>query len=281
MEAALKLSSDPWLDLPARSTVIAHGVRIGLAADAKATLDQLKATLPPGARVARHTGADISYTLSKSRPGPGQPGVEEVIAGIDREELLRSTDAAVVLEAVERHMHLYVAEHAPLRVFVHAGVVGWKGKAIVIPGSTFSGKSTLVAALVQAGGTYYSDEFAVVDPVGHVHPYLQPIQLRDAHGLRDPVAAAKVPVAVVREALTVRLVLVTRYRRSGRWRPRPISPGAGFLALLANTVSARRDPKRALEYLARMLAGASVIKGTRGEASSAVRQLIRSGYLLT
>ena len=43
-------------------------------------------------------------------------------------------------------------------------IVTWgRGRAIVIPGRTFSGKSTLVAELVRAGATYYSDEYAVED----------------------------------------------------------------------------------------------------------------------
>ena len=57
------------------------------------------------------------------------------------------------------------------RVFVHAGVVGWKGHAIVIPGRSRSGKTTLVAELVKAGAEYYSDEFAVLDAEGRVHPF--------------------------------------------------------------------------------------------------------------
>ena len=67
---------------------------------------------------------------------------------------------------------MHLAERARNRIFIHAGVVGWQGRAIVIPGRSFSGKSTLVAALLQAGATYYSDEFAVLDGRGYVHPFL-------------------------------------------------------------------------------------------------------------
>jgi predicted ATPase len=45
-----------------------------------------------------------------------------------------------------------VATEAPRRVFVHAGVVGWKGQAILVPGRSYSGKTTLIAALMKAGG---------------------------------------------------------------------------------------------------------------------------------
>ncbi len=36
---------------------------------------------------------------------------------------------------------------------------------------SFSGKTTLVRALVDAGAVYYSDEFAALDETGRVIPY--------------------------------------------------------------------------------------------------------------
>jgi hypothetical protein len=280
MEAAQTASPDiaNWVDLPMRVAMVAHGVRIGFGADSDEALDQMKATLPPGARPARDNGVDVSYTLGAGT-NPAQPGVRELIGAVDGEELLRSTDSGAVLQSLERHIHLHVAEHAPRRVFVHAGVVGWNGRGVVIPGTSYSGKSTLVAALVDAGATYYSDEYAVVDSAGRVHPYLQPIQLRDALGFHDPLATAKVSLVKGKEILTIGLVLVTSFRRGARWRPQRVSAGTGMLALLANTVSARRDPRRALRNLTRMLDGACVLRGTRGEAPAVVRQLLRYGYL--
>ena len=45
---------------------------------------------------------------------------------------------AAALSGFESVARLSVAELAPRRVFVHAGVVGWKGRAIVVPGPTFN-----------------------------------------------------------------------------------------------------------------------------------------------
>ena len=72
----------------------------------------------------------------------------------------------------------YVAEEARRGVFVHAGVVGWKGRALVLPGKSGAGKTTLVAELIRAGATYYSDEYAVLDERGRVHPYARPLAVR-------------------------------------------------------------------------------------------------------
>src|SRR5438045_8281052 len=86
---------------------------------------------------------------------------------------------------LESHLRLCVAELAKHRVFVHAGVVGWKGKAIVIPGRSYSGKSTLVSELVKAGATYYSDDYAVFDARGRVYPFPKPLEMRDEGAFRQ------------------------------------------------------------------------------------------------
>ena len=72
---------------------------------------------------------------------------------------------------------------------MHAGVVGWNGRALLLPGRTLSGKTTLVAELLRAGATYYSDELAVLDARGRVHPFPKPLAIRekgDASGERPP-----------------------------------------------------------------------------------------------
>ncbi|HET6210294.1 MAG TPA: hypothetical protein VFD94_07920, partial [Jatrophihabitans sp.] len=52
------------------------------------------------------------------------------------------------------------------RLCLHAGVVTYPGAAVVIPGSSGLGKSTLTAALVQAGFGYLSDEVLAVPRTG-------------------------------------------------------------------------------------------------------------------
>src|SRR5690606_18912213 len=49
------------------------------------------------------------------------------------------------LDFYESYLRIKIAEYARNVVFVHAGVAAWKGKAIVIPGNSYSGKTTLVA----------------------------------------------------------------------------------------------------------------------------------------
>src|SRR6185312_3555780 len=95
---------------------------------------------------------------------------------------VRAPADAAALQAFESKLALHVAAESRTFLFVHAGVVGWRGRAIVLPGRTHAGKSTLVAALVRAGATYYSDEYALVDGDGRVWPYPRPLSLRRARG---------------------------------------------------------------------------------------------------
>lgn len=189
----------------------------------------------------------------------------------DHVRLARSVDADEVFNTLESDLRLFVAEVARHRVFVHAGVVGWQGKAIVIPGRSFSGKSTLVAELVKAGATYYSDEYAVLDSRGRVHPFQKPLEIRrQDDGRQAKLAVSDLGGQAGTKPLPVGLVLITSFKNSAKWRPRRLSPGKGVLELLANTVSARRKPEQALEMLQQVAATAQIVKGVRGSATDLV-----------
>jgi hypothetical protein len=159
---------------------------------------------------------------------------------------------------------------------VHAGVVGWNGKAILIPGSSFSGKSTLVAELLRAGATYYSDEYAVIDANGRVHPYARDLRVRSAGAGRiKRMRAADFGAHTGSKPLPVALVISTRFKDGTHWRPRELTRGKAVLELLANTVSARSQPEMALSFLTQAVDSATSMKGVRGEASEMSKWLSR------
>src|SRR5205823_4247094 len=134
-------------------------------------------------------------------------------------------------------------------LFVHAGVVEWRGAAIVIPGSSWSGKSSLVAALVRAGATYYSDEYAVLDSSGRVYPFARPLGIRGSSFRADRVSVERFGGRAGRDAVPIGLVVATRYRAGGKWRPRVLSPGQTMVALLENTLLTRARSRRVLGIL--------------------------------
>ena len=168
-------------------------------------------------------------------------------------------------------MTLDVAERSRQRTFIHAGVVGWRGSAIVIPGRSFAGKTTLVAELIRAGGSYFSDEFAVIDEQGMVHPYPRALQVRESGGYcQTSRSAAEFGAITGTQALPVKLILVTRYRPEGPLAPAAPLARIGLLKLFDNTVSARRSPAIALRNLKQVVADATIVRGVRGEASQLV-----------
>lgn len=178
-----------------------------------------------------------------------------------------------VLDAVDADAQAFVAEMAPGHVFLHAGVVGVDGDALLVPGSSWSGKTTLVVELVRAGATYYSDEYAVLDAAGRVHPYPRRLAIREP-GRRRRLSAESLGGVTGKRPLQVRLVLLCRYRAGGHWTPECLTPGRAVLALVEHTVSIRRQPDVALAALRQVVSGARIFAGERGDAATLARQLI-------
>lgn len=254
----------------------AYGTRFGIRTNDSSVLEQIPNYLPLGWQPDPSPEVDILYSLRVG--GPGQrKGVRHyhlVYAGAS--QLVRTTELDKALKSFEAHIQLLAAYLAEGYLFVHAGVVGWQGEAIVIPGRSFSGKTSLVAALVKAGATYYSDEFTLLDRQGRVHPYPVPLSIRDEAGKN----ARKHPVEQLggqagQTPLPVGLIVVTNYQAGARWQPRTLSPGRAMLALMDNTVAARKNPEFSLPILQQVAARAKAVKSRRGEAAEVAESLLR------
>jgi hypothetical protein len=257
-------------------SLVSYGVRLGIRVNDPRLLDSIHERLPPGWKPSPSPEVERLYSV---RLGGAVSGGRRRASLLYENEVraARSLEPDQVLDRLESMLRLCVAEHARRRVFVHAGVVGWRGVAIIIPGRSFTGKSTLVAGLLRAGATYYSDEYAVLDARGRVHPFLKPVEIRTGGGpVQSKFSAAEFGAASGARPLKVALVLMTKYRKGARWKPRELSAGAGVLELLANTVSARRKPAESLAVLQCLASGAVVLKGVRGEAAEVVK-LITNG----
>jgi len=246
-----------------------YGVRIGIRCNDPQGLDQVSPFLPHHHEVVHAPIVDRLYSIIIGGKGPRENVRRFNLLYADHVRIARSVDLADVFERLESDLRLFVAEVARHRVFVHAGVVGWKGKALIIPGRSYSGKSTLVSELVRAGATYYSDEYAVLDSRGRVYPFPKPLEMRNTGEYKQ----TKVDVEhfggkTATMPIPVGMVMVTEYKEGARWKPRRLSGGQAVLALLANTVSARRRPEKALSALQRAVAGAPTLKGIRGEAEA-------------
>lgn len=255
--------------------ISSYGVRIGISANSPAVLSSVRNYLPPGWKSLSSAEADRWYSLIVDGPVDADTSKHSILFS-DADKLFQSTDRNDVLEVFESSLQLYVAEFAKDRVFIHAGVVGWKGRAILIPGRSFSGKTTLVAALLRRGASYYSDEYAVLDSDGYVHPYSKPLAIREGGTARQTKYRAEaLGGRRGTRPLPVGVVVVSKYQAGARWRPRHLSQGLGALALLDNAVSARRQPEVVLSTLQKAVSHAAILKGIRGEADETVKSILQ------
>jgi Rps23 Pro-64 3,4-dihydroxylase Tpa1-like proline 4-hydroxylase len=190
----------------------------------------------------------------------------------DGVEVLTATTEEDLFRWLCQDIDQAVAQRSQRMLFVHAGVVAWRGLAIVIPGRSHSGKSTLVAELVLRGAVYYSDEFAVLDETGKVHPYRRTPVLRDEkrHSqalrlMREDDPTAPLPIGVI---------VFGSYRPGITWRPTIIRGVQTVLPLIDGTVLARQESARMLRIVARVAPTAVTLQGPRSEATEVAARLL-------
>ena len=265
----------------AGTCIESFGVRIGVRTNAPEALDRLPALLPPGWKPSPSPVVRELFSLWVGGDPRGRVRRYSLLyAGAARRA--RSLDLDRVCETLEADLRLTVAAGAPRKVFVHAGVVGWRGRAIVLPGRSRAGKTTMVTELLRAGATYYSDEFAVLDGRGRVHPFPSPLSIREHEGNGvGRYSARALGAAPGVKPLPVGLVAFSEYRRGARWRPVRLTPGKALLGFLAHTAQARLRTEASLAALQRVVVRASLLKGARGEAEDAAASLLEQLEALT
>ena len=242
------------------------GVSIALTTNEDASMEDLRALVPPHSTSCSPDDVQHRLLLRRTQAGPYDVRYELK----EGEQLSEQDPLAWVATAVERsfalamidsYVHNTVALYAPDHVFVQRAVVAYDDRALVMPGKPLTGRTTFVKALVAAGLTYVSDEYAIFDREGRVHPY--------ARALDGTVAE------VATEPLSVGAVLVTSYWPGAAWQPVRQTSGAGLLALMSHSVGGQERPDLALGAMKAAMATEPVVLETRrGEADEATEQLL-------
>src|SRR5713101_2580612 len=251
------------------------GVRAGVRVSVSGVLPQVLPLLPPGWKKSQKVIVQRLYSLVVARDCE-RAGVRRLhVLYADSTPIARGAALDQVLAALETDLHRYTAEAASDMTFLHAGVVGWQGRAILVPGRSLSGKTTLVREMLRLGATYYSDEFAVVDDSGNVHPFARPLGIReDSTFAQTKYTAETLGATSGVKPLPLGAVVLCKYQAGARWKPAPLSHGRGALELMANSIAVRNQPQRTLQRIQKLVAGTVFVKGTRGEAHESAPSIL-------
>jgi hypothetical protein len=246
----------------------AFGVRLGIGATTPELLDRIRPFFPPGWTPIPSSEVESSFSLVADNDGTFSLQRDSSPLGGVGMPLDQALD---VLDIQLRH---HLGRTSPETIFIHAGAVAHAGKTIVIPAPSFRGKTTLVTALVRGGATYFSDEFAVIDRAGLIHPYPRRLSIRDGGVAQTEHPVESLGGAAADEPLPLGIIVVTTYRAGAEWKPKHLSGGAGALALLSNAVPAQERPKEVMEAVARAANKAAVVESDRGEADEVAPLLL-------
>jgi hypothetical protein len=116
-----------------------------------------------------------------------------------------------VLPHVEWALNWEVVRRMDSFLQLHAGVMERDGVGVVFPASPGSGKTTLCAGLLSRGWRFLSDEFALIDGEGMIHPYPKALCIKEGS-------------FVVMEHLGLPMVSPRRYRKGKKGRVAYVNP---------------------------------------------------------
>jgi hypothetical protein len=189
-------------------------------------------------------------------------------------------DEMEAARATRSYIELWAAEQSTEHVAVHAAVLAYNDAAIVLPGRSGIGKSTLALALIRAGAIYYSDEFAVFNRRAEVLPYPRPLAVRRIKGESQVetkhLSPSQLGAAVGQRPLCVKVIADLPFELGLDAVDAQELPSAiGALCLIENAIAARSRPQAVLDVAVRVASEAKTLKGKRGPSEQAAQFLHR------
>ena len=130
-------------------------------------------------------GGLADFHVAVLRP-PGALGLrrwwrQQATVILDEDRPFEPLPVDMAVPMLEWSINWCAATRANQYVMIHAAVLERDGRALVLPGVTGAGKSTLCAGLALRGWRLFSDEFALIRPGdGALEPWPRPISLKNA-----------------------------------------------------------------------------------------------------
>ncbi|HEX6280034.1 MAG TPA: hypothetical protein VFZ49_08455 [Pyrinomonadaceae bacterium] len=259
---------------PFSTLLEAYDVTVRIEADNEKIFEQVKAIcreafvgrlrfIDPG-----RANTGMYYRFSTLSDGKVEYDLDGVLSGTFKE----GEGFARFLNSMIR---AHVAGKSRSWVFIHAGVVEWRGKALIVPGQSRHGKTTLVSELIRAGAGYMSDEFAILDECGLVHPFDRDLAVRVAPDL-GPVNISPYEFGGrrVTNPIEAGLVVFTRFVNNGAWKPETLTAGQGILEAVPQVIPFSFNTEFALKVLNTTFNRAIIVRSDRGEAKDTAPKIL-------
>jgi hypothetical protein len=209
---------------------------------------------------------------------------------LDGQCLDETATAGGLVHSLLWEVHKQAVASAREVLALHAGAVAWRGAGVVLPGTTGSGKTTLVTGLIKAGFSYLSDEAALIEPqTGWLHPFpksltLRPESLRLLPELTEKLAPELAWTTRLRYHLSadavradalggpciVRYVITPTYTPGSQVRLVPVSRAQTLVDLSRNAFNLHLFGRVGVAVLADVVRGAECFHMQVGDLESAV-----------
>lgn len=214
---------------------------------------------------AQRAGDDPRPARIEGRLGRSEHGFDVRVTGREPSSHVELVPALRALNHDLLHAAMTVARD---HVYVHAGVVTVGNRAIVLPGLSRAGKSTLVLALVEQGAALASDELLVLDPgSAELLPFPRAVKLRDECVAYFPrlagvavgsgegrfVRTEALPGGVATRSARAALVVLPAWDPAGDDRLLAITRGEALLGVVASALNLGAHGPAAMGHLARLL----------------------------
>ncbi len=207
----------------------------------------------------------------------------QVSLSCDGRQPFKPLPLAQAFPMLEWGLNWVLSSHAHEHLVIHAAVVEREGGALILAADPGSGKSTLCAALVDAGWRLISDELALVNlKTGQICPIARPISLKNrsidvirqlnsetvfSRVCRDTakgdIAHVKPPTASVNalgHSATPKLVVFPKYSANVALDCSPVGKAHALAELTRHAFNAPLLGAEAFETIARLLDQTSVFR---------------------
>ncbi|WP_421853072.1 hypothetical protein [Oricola sp.] len=204
---------------------------------------------------------------------------------VDRTQIKTSSDGFRLLRHLYREVVRRFIERNTDLVWLHAGCVAWRDRAVILPGAWGRGKSTLVLELYQSGWDFLSDDIVPVDPrTGRAIPFPGTPQVRASNGKalsRNQISGLSKSVAeidparVAPEPRPVSAIVFPHFSPEAETQLVAMSPAQAVGELLENCLSFQNNTDATVEALCALVENLPAYRLLFSDAAEAGDTIVR------